>query len=191
MRDVYEVAQRHGISVHLDGARIFNAAVALDVPVTALTRHCDTVSCCLSKGLCAPVGAVLAGPERVIHRARKYRKMLGGGMRQVGFLAAAARIALTEMPAHLALDHENARHMAGKLKQIPGVSLDMDAVEINMVFFHVARERAVLDALPARMLEAGVKINGHSDGLFRFVTNHDVSRSDVDRAVEVFEGLLG
>jgi len=190
MRAVYEVGRKRGIPVHLDGARIFNAAVALDVPVTSLTRHCDTVSCCLSKGLCAPVGAVLAGPERVIARARKYRKMLGGGMRQAGFLAAAAHIALTEMPRYLAADHENARYMAGKLKQIPGVSLDMDAVQINMVFFHVARERATLDALEARMLEAGVKINGHDDGVFRFVTNHDVSRADVDRAVEVFEQLL-
>ena len=191
MQAVYEVGQRHGIPVHLDGARIFNAAVALGVPVTTLTQHCDTVSCCLSKGLCAPVGAVLAGPTDVIERARKYRKMLGGGMRQIGFLAAAGHLALTEMTQRLPIDHENARYMAQRLAALPGVSVDMDSVQINMVFFGIDRDACVLDKLTGQLLDAGVKINAPEHGLFRFVTSNDVSRADVDTVVDILARLIG
>ncbi len=191
MKSVYAVAQKHGLAVHLDGARVFNAATHLGVDVKEITRYCDTVSCCLSKGLCAPVGAVLAGPANAIERARKYRKMLGGGMRQVGFLAAAAGIALTEMPKRLHVDHENARYMAEKLAAIEGVTVDMDSVQINMVFFRVHRDRSALDALQSSLLKEGIKINGHDKGLFRFVTNHDITKDDIDRAIEVFTRLIG
>ena len=109
MKEIYEVAKKHNIKVHLDGARLFNAAVALGVPVTELTQYCDTVTCCLSKGLCAPIGAMLAGSAEFIDAARRYRKILGGGMRQTGILAAAGIIALEKMTKRLHIDHENAR----------------------------------------------------------------------------------
>ena len=120
MEEIYRIGQRAGIPVHLDGARLFNAATALGVDVKEITQYCDSVMCCLSKGLCAPVGSMVAGSKQFIHRARRHRKMLGGGMRQAGFLAAAGLIALHEMPKHLATDHANAKYLAGQLNQIEG-----------------------------------------------------------------------
>lgn len=190
MAEVCATAKRHGLPVHLDGARLFNAAAALDVDVRALTQHADSVSCCLSKGLCAPVGTVIAGPRTFIERARKYRKMLGGGMRQAGILAAAGILALTDMTKRLKEDHENARYMAELLQNIDGVSVDMPTVQINMVFFEADRPQQLLDNVQARMLERGVKINGASGREFRFVTSNDVSRADVEYAVSSFAGII-
>ena len=190
MREIYEVAQRYALPVHMDGARIFNAATALNVDVKELTKYTDTVSCCLSKGLCAPVGAVLVGPHAYIERARKNRKLLGGGMRQAGFLAAAGIIALRDMTKRLHEDHDNAKYMAQKLAQIPGVSTDLSAVEINMVFFHVDRPQALLNDVPRLMLEQGIKMNGLMAGEFRFVTSNDVARADIDYAISAFEKIL-
>ena len=191
MAEVARIARSHGIPVHLDGARVFNAATALGVDVRAITEHVDTVSCCLSKGLCAPVGSVLAGSEKTIARARKYRKMLGGGMRQAGILAAAGLIAIREMPKRLYEDHENARYMAKELAKMPGVTVDPASVEINLVFFRVDRPRAVLDALPEKMLEEGVLINPEELGEMRFVTHCCVTRAAIDRALAAFARCLG
>ena len=135
MEEIYRIGQRAGIPVHLDGARLFNAATALGVDVKEITQYCDSVMCCLSKGLCAPVGSMVAGSKQFIHRARRHRKMLGGGMRQAGFLAAAGLIALHEMPKHLATDHANAKYLAGQLNQIEGFEVEMNHVDIDMVFF--------------------------------------------------------
>jgi threonine aldolase len=179
MRAVYAMAHRRGLAVHLDGARIFNAAVALGLPVQALTRHCDTLSCCLSKGLCAPVGSIFAGSAAVVARARKYRKMLGGGMRQCGILAAAGLIALQDMPARLAQDHANARLLAEQLQRLPEISLDRESVQINMVFCRIAKPTAWQQALPALLLAQGIKINAPEGGEFRFVTNNDISADDI------------
>lgn len=186
----YEVAQRHGIPVHLDGARIFNAAHYLGCDVKEITQYCDSVMFSLSKGLCAPVGSILAGSREFIARARKNRKLLGGGMRQVGFLAAAGIVALEDMIDRLQEDHENAHHLAVELAKLPDVTVDLDGVQISMVFFTIQRDSAFLNALPARMLEKGIKMSGMEDGMFRYVTNHDVTREDVDYIVKSLAEVL-
>ena len=190
MAEIYQMARKHKIPVHVDGARLFNAAAAQGVDVRELTKSCDSVMCCLSKGLCAPVGSILAGEQGFIDRARKYRKMLGGGMRQAGFLAAAGIIALRDMTARLNVDHENAAYLADRLSKIDGVSL-CSRPEINMVFFTIDRPQKERDALPAKMLKKGIKIgSGNADGRFRWVTNNDVSRQDIDTAVDALAALL-
>ena len=133
---------------------------------------------------------MLVGSREYIVRARRNRKMLGGGMRQCGFLAAAGLIALEVMTRRLQEDHDNAKYMAQRLQQMPGVSLDMSSVEINMVFFKLDAPQQVIDTLPEKMLEQGVKINGIEDGEFRFVTTNDTSREDIDRALDIFESII-
>lgn len=190
LQQVYKMAKEENIPVHMDGARIFNAATALGVDVKEIAACTDSVMFCLSKGLCAPVGSMLVGSKEYIERARRNRKMLGGGMRQCGFLAAAGLIALEVMTKRLQEDHDNAKYMAQRLQKMPGVTLDMNSVEINMVFFKLDAPKEVIDSLPEKMLEAGVKINGIEDGEFRFVTTHDTSREDIDRALDAFEKII-
>lgn len=190
LRQVYMMAQQEKIPVHLDGARIFNAATALGVDVKEIAACADSVMFCLSKGLCAPVGSILVGSKEYIEQARRYRKLLGGGMRQCGFLAAAGLVALEVMTKRLQEDHDNAKYMARRLQKIKGISLDMDSVEINMVFFCIDAPEQVIQTLTEKMLEAGIKINGIEDGEFRFVTTNDTSRADIDRAMDVLEAIL-
>lgn len=190
LQQVYKMAKEENIPVHMDGARIFNAATALGVDVKEIAACTDSVMFCLSKGLCAPVGSMLVGSKEYIERARRNRKMLGGGMRQCGFLAAAGLIALEVMTKRLQEDHDNAKYMAQHLQKMPGVTLDMNSVEINMIFFKLDAPKEVIDSLPEKMLEAGVKINGIEDGEFRFVTTHDTSREDIDRALNAFEKII-
>lgn len=190
LQQVYQMAKEENVPVHMDGARIFNAATALGVDVKEIAACTDSVMFCLSKGLCAPVGSMLVGSKEYIERARRNRKMLGGGMRQCGFLAAAGLIALEVMTKRLQEDHDNAKYMAQRLQKMPGVTLDMNSVEINMVFFKLDAPKEVIDSLPEKMLEAGVKINGIEDGEFRFVTTHDTSREDIDRALDAFEKII-
>lgn len=190
MKEVRQIADENSLPIHLDGARLFNAAAALNVDVKEITQYVDTVSCCLSKGLCAPVGAVFAGPKATVQRARKYRKMLGGAMRQCGVLAAAGIIALKDMTKRIGDDHANAKYMAEMLNSLENVSVDMDAVQINMVFFKLNASESLKNELPERMKEKGILINPEELGEFRFVTNNDVSRKDVEYAVKEFAALI-
>lgn len=179
MREIQAVAKAHGLPIHMDGARLFNAALALGVDVKDLTACVDSVSCCLSKGLCAPVGSVLCGSAGFVARARRYRKMLGGGMRQTGFLAAAGILALTEMPQRLREDHENARHLARLLTELPGVSVDLESVQINLVFANF--DWPDLEQLPAWLGERGVLVDGCTGNEMRFVTHYGITADDVER----------
>lgn len=190
MEKIRAIANKNNLPIHLDGARIFNAAAFLGVDVKEITMYCDTVSCCLSKGLCAPVGAIFAGPEKVVSSARKFRKMIGGGMRQNGILAAAGIIALRDMNTRLVEDHENAKYMAEQLSKISGVNVIWDCLDINMVFFNIDRPREFLSSLEDQMLKRGIKIGGYKEGPMRWVVNHDINRKDIDIAVSALENLL-
>lgn len=175
MRDYSELAQRHGLRRHLDGARVFNAAVALNVPVREIAQYFDTVSICLSKGLGAPVGSVLVGDADTIARARRWRKMVGGGMRQAGVIAAAGLYALDHQVERLAEDHGRAARVADALEELPAFTLDHKP-RTNMLFLDAGMEMA---PLIAHLDTAGVKINGH-----RWVFHLDVTDDDVDRLIE-------
>ncbi len=191
MREVYDLSRRHHLAVHLDGARLFNAAAFLDVDVKEITQYVDTVNVCLSKGLCAPIGSIFAGPSKVVKRARKWRKLLGGGMRQTGFIAAPALLALQEMPKRLLEDHANADYLAKKLEEVAGVSVLSERRDINMVFFTIDQDNDTLEQLPALLKEEGILINGQEkNGEWRWVTHKDVNREDIDRAVSSLEELL-
>ena len=181
MRAVCETAHAAGAAVHLDRARLFNSAAALDISdVRELTQYCDTVMCCLSKGLCAPVGSVLAGPKDLIWRARRARRILGGGMRQGGFLAAAGLVALRDMPARIPEDHENAKHLGSLLSAIDGVHIFADRIQIDMVFFTADWDADKAARYPAWMLEHGVKVTGCMGGEYRMVCHYGVTRADCE-----------
>jgi threonine aldolase len=188
MAAVYAIANSRGIPVHLDGARIFNAAVSLGVEIKELADKCDSIMFCLSKGLCAPVGSIVAGSDKFIAQARRCRKLLGGGMRQAGILAAAGIIALKKMPLRLGEDHQNARYLASLLQKIPGINIDTTQVKINLVFFTASWPQQIIDSLPGKMLERGVKIL--PGPRFRFATNNDISRADCDEAVNILRELI-
>jgi threonine aldolase len=178
-RAACDLAHRHGLAVHLDGARIFNAALAVGCDVRELTAPADSVMFCLSKGLSAPVGSMLAGFTDFIARARKNRKMVGGGMRQAGVLAAAGIVALTEMVDRLAEDHELARVLAEGLADIPGVSIEPDRVQTNIVIPEVADPLGFLDRLRAE----GVLAIDFGGQRVRMVTHYGITRANVDAAL--------
>ncbi len=188
LEEVWTGAAERGLSVHLDGARVFNAAAALDVPVAALVRGCATVMFCLSKGLCAPVGSLLVGSRALIDRGRSIRKMLGGGMRQAGVLAAAGLIALEEMPARLKDDHANARWMAEQIAAIPGCVLDLETVQTNIVIFR-AIHRPAAETI-ADLKRQGILCGTAGPEEVRFVTHRDVDRAACERAVSVLRAVL-
>lgn len=182
MRQIYQIAHEKGASVHLDGARLFNAATALGIAdVRELTQYCDTVMCCLSKGLCAPVGSVLAGPKDLIWRARRARRILGGGMRQGGFLAAAGLVALRDMTGRLQEDHDNAKFLASALDSIDGVQVFHDRLDIDMVFFTTDWDEEKATRYPAYMLEHGAKVTGCMGGEYRMVCHHGITRADCEQ----------
>lgn len=179
MHDIHELTQEAGIPLHLDGARIFNAATALGVPVRSIADEVDSVQFCLSKGLCAPVGSLLAGSDAFIQRARRMRKRLGGAMRQAGVLAAAGLVALLEMPARLHEDHANCRFLAETLSRIDAFGIDVRRVATNILV--VATDKLGIGAqeFARRMSERGVLLTVYGPTTVRFVTHHDVTREDV------------
>ncbi len=189
--EICDGAHDAGLPVHLDGARIFNAAAALGKPVAEITRKFDSVMFCLSKGLGAPVGSMLVGSRKLIDQARMYRKSLGGGMRQVGVLAAAGLIALEEMPRRLHEDHENARWLAGELAKIPGIALDPAKVQTNIVVFNVARTGKTSAEISRGLAERNVLINGIDAENMRLVTHMDVDRAGCGRALEGLRQVCG
>jgi len=190
MRQVRALADRHGLAVHLDGARVFNAAVALGVDVKDLVRDADTVMFCLSKGLAAPVGSLLCGPKEFIAEARRNRKMLGGGMRQVGVLAAAGLVALEQMVDRLAEDHANARRLAEGLADLPGFVVDPSVVETNIFMADVDHPRLTARDIAARMREKGVLLYAIAPRRFRFVTHYHITAEDVDRVLLLLQEVV-
>jgi len=185
-QEACDLAHRYGLKVHLDGARIFNAAVALGLPASDLTRGVDSVGFCISKGLSAPVGSLLCGTKDFVERARKFRKMLGGGMRQAGILAAAGIVALETMVDRLAEDHTNARRLAVGLARISGITVVNQLPPTNIVMFDLAPDIQVNEFV-SLLAAKGVKMGLRGGNLFRAVTNRMVSAADIGEALTHIE----
>ncbi|MFW5798366.1 MAG: low-specificity L-threonine aldolase [Planctomycetota bacterium] len=188
IRDIAALAQKHKLTVHLDGARLLNACVALEVAPSVITRHVDSVTLCLSKGLGAPVGSLVAGGKRFIDRCRRFRKMLGGGMRQSGVLAAAGLYALEHNVTRLAEDHAAAREFADRLAESDCLEVDLEAVQTNMVFFNVPgrAETAV-----GKLNEAGVRVLSTGPHRIRAVTHLDARCKQVREAADIVLKTIG
>ncbi len=190
LEKVRTIADKYGVSVHMDGARVFNAATSLGVDVKEITRYVDSIQVCLSKGLCAPVGSIVAGNKEFIDKARWYRKMMGGGLRQAGIIAAPGIIALEKMTKRLHIDHENAKILASKLNEIDCVNVMMDRLDINMVFFTIDESVISSDKLVEEFLKRDIVVSGSEYGEYRFVTSNDVSVDDIDYVVSVMKDIL-
>ena len=175
------------LKIHLDGARVANAAVAQNIAIGDITQYFDSVSICLSKGLCAPVGSLLLGDERLIHKARRWRKMLGGGMRQAGILAAAAKLAITDQVDRLAIDHDNARYLAECLSELDEFEIDLTQVQTNMLFAEVKQD-VDIKHIATELKSLGILISPGST--LRLVTHADISRADIDTFIAKLKGLL-
>src|SRR5258706_1451832 len=187
--DICARAREKNLPVHLDGARIFNAAAALGESVADLARPADSVMFCLSKGLGAPVGSILLGTRAFIDEARVVRKMLGGGMRQAGVLAAAGLIALEESPKGLPEDHANARLLADGLAELPGIKIDPEKVVTNIVIFEVSDTGMTADSICAQLRERGVLASGFGSSI-RMVTHYDVARAEIETALREMRSVL-
>ena len=186
MQQIAAIARQHGLLLHLDGARLFHAVVKTGVAAADYAGLFDTVSFCLSKGLGAPVGSIIVSDTERIQKLRRLRKVFGGGMRQVGILAAAGIYALEHHITRLAEDHKHAQYLATLLQTIPGVEVDVEAVETNIVNFQAPRSNKPTDMLLSDCREAGVLLNTVGDRAFRVVTHLDVSREDMDAAGKIF-----
>ncbi|MFQ5594063.1 MAG: low-specificity L-threonine aldolase [Anaerolineae bacterium] len=188
MAAVRQIADRYGLSIHLDGARIFNAAVALGLPASELAKDADSVTFCLSKALSAPVGSVLCSSEEFIYEARRMRKIVGGGMRQAGIIAAAGIVALEEMVDRLAEDHANAQRLAWGLAEIPGI--DTNAVETDIVIFALMRDDMTPAQLADDLREQGVLLSPIGGRLLRAVTHYGIEARDIDTALSAFRRVF-
>ena len=190
MDSLGDLAEKYGLKVHLDGARLFNAAVALDIDVEVLTKRVDSVMFCLSKGLSAPVGSIVCGERGFIQRARKFRKMVGGGMRQAGHLAAAGLVALESLTERLKDDHLHAKFLAEQLASFEGIELDQNSVKTNIIFFKLNHPRIDED-LFLRELEANsIKILMTDPGIFRAVLHREITREQVEVVAKIIQSVL-
>lgn len=187
---VVDLAHRRNLAVHLDGARIFNAAVALGVDVQELTRGVDSLSFCLSKGLAAPIGSVICGSKDFIAEARRTRKILGGGMRQAGIIAAAGIVALDTMIDRIREDHENASRLAQGIARIDGLSIDLARVQTNIVYFDVTAKGLDAEGLVKRLGARGVRVLSVAPARLRAVTHYGVTDDDIDEALSVLSDVL-
>ena len=187
--EICQNAHSRGLKVHIDGARIFNAATAIQTPVSRITKNADSVMFCLSKGLGAPVGSMLVGTEEAIGRGRLFRKRLGGGMRQAGVLAAAGLVALTESPKRLEHDHANARFLADRLAAIEGIGINPANVKTNIVIFDVSGLGLTAQEFSAALKTQGVLANAINETHMRLVTHADVSRQQCEIAAEILAGV--
>lgn len=187
---VAELAHRHGLSLHLDGARIFNAALALGVAASDLAAPADSVMFCLSKGLSAPVGSLLCGSAEFIERAHRVRKMVGGGMRQAGVLAAAGIVALEQMVDRLQEDHENGRMLAEGIAQIPGLHIDPVQVQTNLVWFDFVDERSNAQRFVESLRDCGVLMLSLGPSRLRAVTHYGIERADIERTLQVMRDVM-
>ena len=188
MRSVGNLAKKYGLKIHLDGARVFNAATALNVPVSKLTEDVDSVMFCLSKGLSAPVGSLVCGSSEFIDKARKMRKMVGGGMRQAGHLAAAGLVALRELVERLEEDHKNAKLLANGIAGIDGIELDDTQVKTNILFFKLTKLEGT--KFISELEKQQIKILMTGTGTFRAVIHREVSKEQVERVIETIRLLL-
>jgi len=187
-----EIADRHGLSIHLDGARLFNAATALEIHASEIVKYVDSVSFCLSKGLCAPIGSVLCGSSEFINRAHRARKLLGGGMRQAGIIAAAGIIGLQVMTERLGEDHKNARELAVGLNGIPGIKIKPEHIRTNIVFFDLADEVSLeADQISRRLrTEANILLETTGARSFRAVTHYWISNNDVQALLATMSQII-
>jgi threonine aldolase len=189
---IHDIAVRHDLKVHLDGARIFNAAVAQNIDVRKITQHVDSLTFCLSKGLCAPVGSIICGSSDFIKKARRIRKAVGGGMRQAGILAAAGLVALERMVDHLELDHRRACLLAEGLTVIPGIEFDFDRVRTNMIFFNLTADCPFpASEIASRMREkANIWVGTTGPKSFRAVTHYWIKDSDIELFLDVMDSIM-
>jgi threonine aldolase len=190
MQGLRELCDRRGLALHIDGARLPNAAVALGVPMAALAQHAESVTICLSKGLSAPVGSVLAGDAEYIAQARRARKLLGGAMRQVGVVAAAGLVAIREQLPTLGRDHALAARLADALSQIEGIEVDEPALRTNMVLIDTSGTGAPASAIAARLAEDGIKASARPPWTVRFVTHREIGEAELDRLVESLRRIV-
>ncbi|ENM5842497.1 low-specificity L-threonine aldolase [Vibrio mimicus] len=187
LAEAREFVNQHGLQLHLDGARVYNAAVALDVDIKEIAQYFDSMTVCLSKGLAAPIGSLLLGSSAFIARARRWRKMVGGGMRQAGILAAAGKLALTEQVAQLKIDHENARYLAQGLNELPGFSVNTEWVQTNIVFAKLDSHMDITE-IAARLRQEGIIITPGNP--LRLVTHKDITRESIDTLLSKLQALL-
>ncbi|MFO7888521.1 MAG: low-specificity L-threonine aldolase [Eubacteriales bacterium] len=189
-KDIYELGQEKNIPIHTDGARFINAAVSLNVKIKSLAQYSDSINLCLSKGLCSPIGSLLIGEKKFIEKARTYRKILGGGMRQVGVIGSAGIISLNKMINRLYIDHDNASYLGRKLSQINGINVDFDNLKINMVFFTLDNNIIEDKDFHIKLKEKGILTNPLENGLGRLVTHNDISRENIDVFINTVSDLL-
>ena len=187
IKSISDVARRNGIKLHIDGARIFNAAVSLETPVSELVKDADSVTFCLSKGLSAPIGSVVCGSTDFIIQAHRWRKALGGGMRQVGVIAAAGIVALDKMTTRLAEDHINANKLALGLETIPGISINPNSLPTNLVFFEITRGDP--EELASKLSEKGIK-GGSAKRTWRYATHYGITSDDIDYTIETMRSIF-